>query len=81
MRIIYHLFFCLFFITVTVAATSGNFKGFLCEARTDPNTYSTVVGTMAAVAGSSVPSSEPCGTVKLIRIYGSPIGITRLAEW
>ena len=50
-------------ILVTLAATSGSFRGFLCEARTDVTDNTTVVGTLAA--SGTVSMGEPCGSVRM----------------
>ena len=52
--------------TVSLAATTANFTGFLCQARTDTNNYDTTVGTLAA--SGSVMMTENCGTVKTLFI-------------
>lgn len=46
-------------ITVTLSATSGNFRGFLCQARTDVAAYSSTVGTLAQTG--SVTMNQNCG--------------------
>lgn len=48
-------------ITVTLAATGGNnFRGFLCQARTNVASYSSTVGTLAQTG--SVTMNQNCGT-------------------
>lgn len=51
-------------ITVTLAATSGNFRGFLCQARTNVAEYSSTVGTLAQTG--SVTMNQNCGTGKAL---------------
>ena len=53
--------FIAFVISVTLAATSGNFRGFLCQARTNVTSYSSTVGTLAQTG--SVTMKQNCGTV------------------
>ncbi|WAR01604.1 DFP3-like protein [Mya arenaria] len=55
-------------ITVTLVASSDAFKGFLCQARPDVNTYSTV-GTLAASGGLSATSN--CGDGAITHSEGS----------
>ena len=49
-------------LTVTISASSGKLQGFLCQARTDINDNTTVVG--ALTAAGTYPMKDICGTVR-----------------
>ena len=51
------------FFLVSLTATSGNFRGFLCQARTDISAYSSTVGTLAP--SGSVSMNQNCGLVSV----------------
>ena len=53
-----------FYFSVRLAADSGSFRGFLCQARTDISAYSSTVGVLSQ--SGLVSMKENCGTVCIL---------------
>ena len=57
-----HYFDCFYYLIVHITADPDKFQGFLCQARTDINDITTIVGTLAAAG--TYPMKDICGTVR-----------------
>ena len=58
---------------MTLAATTGNMEGFLCQARQNKDDENTKVGMLSASSGMTM--KEPCGSVRNLRLLKPLIGL------
>ena len=58
---------------MTLAATTGNMEGFLCQARQNKDDGNTKVGMLSASSGMTM--KEPCGSVRNLRLLKPLIGL------